>query len=137
MTLDSKVATGTRIDKWLWAARFYKTRSKAKAAVVGGHVQVNGSRVKAARDVHVGDRLTINRDDFKAEYVVQQLTDKRGSASVAQLMYEETDASKDRRESTKLQRQVMRGSLVKPKTKPNKADRRKLIRLKTSSDWNK
>lgn len=135
MKTDSKVETGTRIDKWLWAARFYKTRSKAKAAVVGGHVHVNGSRVKAAHDVRVGDVLTMNRDHFKEEFVVQEISDKRGSATVAQSLYEETDASIERREANKLQRQVMQASLINPKSKPNKADRRELIRLKNSSNW--
>ena len=135
MNSQTKVDTVTRIDKWLWAARFYKTRSKAKAAVVGGRVHVNGSRVKAAYDVRIGDLLSMTRDHFKEEFVVRNISDKRQSANIAQNLYEETVSSKERRETTKQQRLIMQASLIKPKSKPNKADRRELIRLKNSADW--
>jgi len=82
-----------RIDKRLWAARFFKTRSAVTAAVIGGHVHVGGERVKPAREVRVGDRLEIRRDELRSTVVVAALADRRGSASVASTLYEETPES--------------------------------------------
>ena len=82
-----------RIDKWLWAARFYKTRSAATEAVLGGRVHVNGERVKPAKDVHVGDRLELTIGDTRRTVVVRGVAEKRGPASVAATLYEETPES--------------------------------------------
>src|SRR5579871_6199250 len=92
MTMDS-----TRIDKWLWAARFFKTRSLAARACQLGRIQANGELVKPARDIHVGNMLRISNDAGDFEIEVLQLSDMRGPASVAQTLYRETDASKELR----------------------------------------
>ncbi|MFZ5764657.1 MAG: RNA-binding S4 domain-containing protein [Thermodesulfobacteriota bacterium] len=117
-----------RIDKWLWAARFYKTRSMAAQAVSGGHVHVNGSRVKAARGIGVGDELRIVRDETEFVVVVRALSERRGPATVARTLYEETEASIAARLQCSEERRLQRlaGDLPPPK-RPGKRDRR-LIR---------
>src|SRR5512135_1136 len=87
-----------RVDKWLWAARFFKTRSLATEAVLGGHVHVGGERVKPAKEVRVGDRLEIRRGEERVAVVVTGVADRRGSASVAATLYEETAESVAARE---------------------------------------
>src|SRR4051794_39664432 len=89
----------TRIDKWLWAARFFKTRSLAAAAVVGGKVKVNGERVKAAKAIRVDDELTVQLGHFEHQISVRNLSDRRGPASEAALLYEESAQSKTARET--------------------------------------
>lgn len=124
MMTDEKV----RIDKWLWAARFYKTRSLAAAAVTGGHVHVNGVRVKAARVVTVGDALRIVRDEEEFVVIVQVLADKRGPAVVARTLYAETEESKAARETHVAERRLLNlGRVFPPPKRPGKRDRR-LIR---------
>ena len=103
MADDEKV----RIDKWLWAARFYKTRTLAAAAVTGGHVHVNGARVKAARTVAIGDELRIVRNELEFVVIVQALSDKRGPAPVARTLYEETEESRAAREMQGTERRLM------------------------------
>lgn len=115
-----------RIDKWLWAARFFKTRSLAAKAVSGGKVHVNEARVKAARLVAVGDRLRINRNNTGFVVDVLALADKRGPAKVAQTLYSETEDSAAAREEIRQQKKVERivaGHMVPPK-RPGKRDRR-------------
>ena len=91
-------ATSVRIDKWLWAARFFTTRALATEAVAGGKVEVNGERVKPARAVKPGDTVSVRLGPYLHEVVVRGLSDKRGPASVAQGLYEETKASREARE---------------------------------------
>ena len=122
--------TSVRVDKWLWAARFFKTRSKARSAVVGGKVRVNGARARAARLVRVGDELSITRGNFEYEITVDGLSDKRGSAEVAQTLYSEKTESIDRREAEIARRRMERAGLTIPNLRPDKAGRRELIRLK-------
>ncbi len=115
-----------RIDKWLWAARFFKTRSLAAKAVSGGKVHVNEARVKASRLVAVGDRLRINRNNTEFVVDVLALADKRGPAKVAQTLYSETEDSAAAREEIRQQKKVERivsGHMVPPK-RPGKRDRR-------------
>lgn len=117
-----------RVDRWLWAARFFKTRSLASKAVSGGKVHVNGQRVKAARLLVVGDVLQINR--FEVEFVVTVLglADKRGPAKVARTLYEESPESEAARESQRDEKRLQRMSAPKmPDQRPSKRDRR-LIR---------
>lgn len=121
---DDKV----RIDKWLWAARFYKTRTLAAAAVTGGHVHVNGARVKAARAVAIGDELRIVRNEEEFVVIVQALSDKRGPATVARTLYEETAESRAAREMQGTERRLLNlGRSFPPPKRPGKRDRR-LIR---------
>jgi ribosome-associated heat shock protein Hsp15 len=121
-----------RVDKWLWAARFYKTRALATDAVLGGHVQLNGVRVKPAKDVRVGDVLQIRIGTTEWIVDVRGLSDRRGPATVAQALYEERPGSKEARE-----RQIRQRRLAKPigadlGARPTKQDRRRLDALRRS-----
>lgn len=122
-------ADRVRIDKWLWAARFYKTRSLATEAVEGGKVHVNGDRVKAARPLRAGDRLRIRRGDEELEVIVRALDDHRGPATVAQSLYEETETSVARRQTQAEQRRAMAASApAHPGGRPDKKSRRDIRR---------
>ena len=118
-----------RIDKWLWAARFYKTRALATEAVNGGHVHVHGTRVKPSREVKVGDRLLINKAPYNFEITVLALAARRGSASLAQTLYEESDSSRLKRDELAAQRRAERASNPAPERRPDKRDRRRIIRF--------
>lgn len=115
-----------RIDKWLWAARFFKTRSLATDAVDGGKIRLNGERVKPARNVKIGDTLDIDNGSTEWEVIVQDLTDKRGSASVAYTLYTETEASIARRQIKAEQRKFFREPGEAIKGRPTKRDRRQI-----------
>lgn len=117
----------TRIDKWLWAARFFKTRSLAKAAIESGHVHCQGQRIKVSRDVAVGMQLRIRQGfDYKTVDVLA-ISDARGPASVAQLLYCETPESLAERAEQTAQRQAM--NLAHPDHRPNKKERRQIHRF--------
>ena len=118
---------GVRIDVWLWAARFYKTRSLAKHAIETGKVEIAGQRAKASRAVHVGETMTIVRGEERFEIEVRGLSDKRGPAPAAQALYEESQASKERRANERATRAAERAGYQAPETKPDKRARR-LIR---------
>jgi ribosome-associated heat shock protein Hsp15 len=118
---------GVRLDVWLWAARFFKTRSLARAAVESGRIEVGGQRVKPSRGVHAGDALRVQRGEELFEVVVRGLSEARGPASVAQALYVESDASRLRRENERAQRAAERAGYRPPQTKPDKRARR-LIR---------
>jgi len=115
-----------RIDKWLWAARFFKTRSMATDAVDSGKVRLNGDRIKPARGVKAGDTLDIDNGATEWEVVVQALSDKRGSASVAQTLYSETERSIAERQKKVEQRKLFREPSEAIKGRPTKRDRRQL-----------
>ncbi|MFN8223984.1 MAG: S4 domain-containing protein [Gaiellales bacterium] len=123
---------GVRIDKWLWAARFFKTRSGATESVLGGRIHVNGERVKPAKDVTVGDRLEISIGDRRWTVVVRGLADKRGSATVAATLYEETAESIAAREQRALEHRLSRPLGADLGARPTKRDRRQLERFKRS-----
>lgn len=115
-----------RIDKWLWAARFFKTRSIASKAVSGGKVHLNGQRVKPARMISVNDQLVISKDQMEYNITVLGLSEKRGPAKVAQLLYEESEESiKTRLEQRELRRMSFAGYRP-PGGRPTKRDRRKI-----------
>ena len=99
-------ATPLRIDKWLWAARFFKTRALATEAVLGGHVHLNGMRCKPAKDVRVGDRVEMRKGSVRYDLVVRGLAERRGPASVAAGLYEETLESKAEREQHATERRL-------------------------------
>ena len=115
-----------RIDKWLWAARFFKTRAAATDAVLGGHVQIGGVRVKPAKDVRIGDTVEIVRDALRWTVLVRGLSDRRGPASVAQGLYEETAESRSAREQQALERRLARPLGADLGARPTKPDRRRL-----------
>ena len=124
---------GVRIDKWLWAARFFKTRSLASQAVSGGKIHINAGRVKPSKIVAIGDSLRIQRGEV--EYVVEvlALSGKRGPAAQAQTLYEETEASRALREANREERRLLAAERVGPVGRPSKRDRR-LIRSFTRKD---
>jgi ribosome-associated heat shock protein Hsp15 len=121
-----------RIDKWLWAARFYKTRSLATDAVLAGHVHVNGARVKPAKDVRVGDDVEVRIGTFTWSVAVTGLSDKRGPAAVARTLYAETPESTKAREEQALQRRLARPVGAELGERPTKQDRRRLDALRRS-----
>jgi ribosome-associated heat shock protein Hsp15 len=121
---------GVRVDRWLWAARFFKTRGAATEAVLGGHVQVNGARVKPAREVVVGDRLEITRTHERWTVVVTGLADRRGSASVAATLYDETLESLEERRRRRDERRLARPLGADLTARPTKRDRRRLDALR-------
>jgi ribosome-associated heat shock protein Hsp15 len=116
----------TRIDKWLWAARFFKTRSLATDAVDGGKVRVNVERIKPARNVKIGDTVDIDNGATEWEVVVQAIADKRGSASIAQTLYGETEKSVAERVKKTEQRKLFREPGEAIRGRPTKRDRRQL-----------
>jgi ribosome-associated heat shock protein Hsp15 len=120
-------AEGLRVDKWLWCARFYKSRGLAQEAVEGGHVQVNGERVKPSRLVRVGDRLRITRDQERFEVDVAGIPSRRGPATEARRHYSETTESAEARERA---REFARLSRPVPSGRPDKRERRDLRTLK-------
>jgi ribosome-associated heat shock protein Hsp15 len=121
-----------RVDKWLWAARFFKTRALATDAVLGGHVQVNGVRVKPAKDVRVGDALQIRIGTLEWIVDVRALADRRGPASVARSLYEERPDSKEAREQQVMQRRLAKPIGADLGARPTKQDRRRLDALRRS-----
>ena len=121
---------GVRIDKWLLAARFFKTRTLAADAVLGGRVHVNGERVKPSRVVHVDDRLEITRGTERWTIVVLQLAERRGPAAAAQELYAETDDSRAQREQHAVERRFARALGADLGTRPTKQARRQLDALR-------
>ena len=121
--------SGIRIDKWLWAARFFKTRSLATDAVSGGKVRLTGAPTKPARDVKPGDRLEIANGDTRWQVVVLALSDNRGPAPEARLLYEETAASIAEREAAQQRHQLVREPAAEIHGRPTKRDRRQIDRF--------
>jgi ribosome-associated heat shock protein Hsp15 len=121
------IMTTVRMDKWLWAARFFKTRSLAARSCELGRIQSNGQPAKAARDVRIGDMLRVTNDggDFLVEVLL--LSDVRGPAPVAQTLYRETEASRELRLKVAAERKAMKQFEELPAGRPSKRDRRKII----------
>ena len=119
-----------RIDKWLWAARFFKTRSQATEAVDGGHVDLNGDRAKPAKQVKPGDELRIRVQQNTFVVNVRGLNERRGPAREAQAMYEETEESRRERERLSEQRRLAPAPAFEDGGRPTKRDRRDLSRVK-------
>jgi ribosome-associated heat shock protein Hsp15 len=119
-----------RIDKWLWAARFFKTRSLAKAAIEGGKVHCNGDRCKSSRDLEVGAVLQIRQGWDEKTIVVKALSEHRRGAPEAAMLYEETAASIAAREEAAARRRAMNAALDTPSSRPTKQDRRRITRFK-------
>ena len=119
-----------RLDKWLWAARFYKTRTLAAEAIAGGKVQVNGDRAKRARPLAVGDEVRVRQGPYEHRVVVRELSERRGAASVAARLYEETAESREAREKLAVQLKTLHSAFVTPAGRPTKRDRREIERFK-------
>ena len=122
-----------RIDKWLWVARFFKTRATAATAVNGGKVHVNGQRVKSSRPIQTGDQLVITRGQVQAVVEVVKLSDKRGPAKLAQDLYQETSESITKRELKSQQRKLLNASMPRSQGKPDKHQRRKIRKVSGKS----
>ncbi len=118
-----------RIDKWLWAARFFKTRSLAKTAIDGGKVRLNGDRVKASKEIEVGMLLTIRQGWDDKEVKVIALSEQRRGAPEAQKLYEETQSSIEKRTQRAIERKTQ-GPAIRTSSRPTGRDRRKLDRIK-------
>ena len=119
-----------RIDKWLWAARFFKTRSLATDAVDGGKVELNGERAKPAKPVKVGDEIRLRVGPYEHVLIVRALGERRGPASVAQGLYDETPASREEREKLSAQLKMAPAAFVyEEKGRPTKKDRRELSKF--------
>ena len=125
--VPQETQAGIRLDLWLCAARFYKTRALAKHAIETGKVDVGGQRAKPSRSVRIGDVLVVARGEERFEIEVAALSDVRGPASIAQALYRESDASKLAREQARALRAAERAGFRPPETKPDKRARR-LIR---------
>ena len=122
--------TAVRIDKWLWAARFFKTRALASRACDLGRIQSNGQPAKPARDVRVGDMLRVTNEGGDFEVEVLLLSEVRGPASVAQTLYRETETSKGLRQKAAAERKAMRQFEELPAGRPSKRDRRHIIKFR-------
>ena len=125
--------TSVRIDKWLWAARFFKTRSLAARACELGRVQSNGKPAKPAREVRIGDMVRVTNDGGEFNVGVLQLSDVRGPASVAQTLYRETEASRELRIKADAERKAMKQFEELPAGRPSKRDRRRIIQFRGRS----
>ena len=125
--------TSVRIDKWLWAARFFKTRSLAARACELGRVHSNNQPAKPSREVHVADMLRITNDGGEFHVEVLQLSDVRGPAAVAQTLYRETEASRELRQKVAAERRAMQEFERLPAGRPSKRDRRHIIQFRGRS----
>ena len=133
MAENEQSKSKVRIDKWLWAARFFKTRSLAKAAIEGGKVQLAGQQVKVSREVVPGDILRIRQGWDEREVTVMATSEQRRAAPIAQTLYEETEASVDRRARATEARKAA-GTLARPSQRPGKHERKALERLRKQFD---
>ena len=129
--IEREAADGRlRLDKWLWAARFFKTRSLAKAAIEGGKVRLDGQRVKVSKEISVGDILQVRQGWDEKTVVVQALSDQRRGAPEAQALYRETAESLEKREAEAAARKAAGGMVERPAHRPTKKQRRQIHRFK-------
>ena len=126
---SAEESDSSRLDKWLWFARFYKTRSLATAAISGGKVHLNAERVKPAHAVRPGDRITLSLEGVVAEFEVLAIPERRGPAAAARSHYLETPASAARRAQLHDQQRLAQLTRPRPDSRPDKRDRRRLMRL--------
>ncbi len=123
-----------RLDKWLWAARFFKTRSIAREAVSGGKVHLNGNRVKPGRPVTAGDELRIQRGEDEFIITIIEPSARRGPATVARTLYEESEDNRSRREKLAEERKLGREAHITRERRPDKRQRRRIISFKSGLD---
>jgi ribosome-associated heat shock protein Hsp15 len=134
--MDLKIIASTRIDKFLWAARFYKTRSLATDDIGKGRVKINGQLVKASRDVRAGDTIALQREGVTCTFDVLQISEQRGGAPQAQTLYQETPASVAAQLAAKEQRRLQpEPALAIQQGRPTKRQRRDLDEAKNNSGW--
>lgn len=125
--------TSVRLDKWLWASRFFKTRKNAVEAISGGKVHLNGTRTKPSRNIQIGDELDITRENYRYHVEVLALNDKRRPAKEAQLLYQESEESISAREDEQALRKMNSGGVQQPDKKPNKKERRQMDKWRNRS----
>ena len=128
--MDSSV----RLDKWLWAARFFKTRAVAREAVSGGKVQLNGNRAKPGRSLNIGDELRIQRGEEEYTITIVELSVRRGPAVVAQTLYDESEQSCSKRKQLAEQRKLEHQQHATRERRPDKRQRRRIVRFKQDFD---
>lgn len=126
--------SSVRLDKWLWAARFFKTRSVAREAVSGGKVQLNGNRAKPGRTIKPGDELRIQRGEDVYLITIVEPSSRRGPATVARNLYEESDENRLKRESLAEERKLSRQQHATRERRPDKRQRRRIVRFKNKYD---
>lgn len=119
-----------RLDKWLWAARFFKTRRLATDAIKGGKVEVDGQRAKPAKDVRVGQMVSVTKGVYEFHVRVEALSEQRGPASVAEQLYTETEDSRERREMVRAQQRSVAASVPRTSGRPDRRNRRELAEFK-------
>jgi ribosome-associated heat shock protein Hsp15 len=127
---SARPQSSTRIDKWLWAARFFRTRALASRACDLGRIQVNGSKAKPAREVHAGDNLHIETEGGIFEVGVLGISEIRGPSTQAQALYQETNASREARLRVAAERKAMQQMFPVPQGRPTKRDRRRIIQFR-------
>ena len=131
---DKETLNKVRADKWLWAARFFRTRTLSKEAIEGGKVHMNGQKIKTSKELQVGVTLTIRQGHASVQeqktIIIKALSDNRGSATIAQTLYDETDESIATREFFAEQRKLQ--NLARPSTKPDKKQRRDIEKFKNN-----
>ena len=133
---EERGAAGTgrvRLDKWLWAARFFKTRQMATDAISGGKVHLNGQRTKPGKEIGAGARLQISKDQYLWDIVVTAISAQRRPAKEAVLLYEETPESQQKRQAEVARRRAEKGLQGQPEGRPSKKDRRAIHRFKRSA----
>jgi ribosome-associated heat shock protein Hsp15 len=130
MTLPDSMPSELRVDVWLWAARFFKTRSLARQAIEAGRVEVNDAGCKPAKGLRVGDHLRVGRAEERLEVSILALSARRGPASEAQQLYRETDVSRAAREALREQRRLSGAAFDHPPRRPDKQARRQLRKIK-------
>ncbi len=132
--MKEKTSEGVRLDKWLWAARFYKTRALAREMIEGGKVHYNGQRSKPSKTVELHAELTLRQGNDERTVVITAIGDQRRPATEAQEMYAETAASIEKREKTALARKMNALTMPHPDRRPDKKERRDLLKFKLSGD---
>ncbi|WP_133405257.1 ribosome-associated heat shock protein Hsp15 [Parashewanella tropica] len=130
MRSEPKTVTTVRLDKWLWAARFYKTRAIAKQMIDGGKVHYNGQRTKSSKNAEIGALIRLRQGFDEKEIIIMALSDQRGQAIVAQTLYQETEQSIQKRATNAETRRLQRLNNPIPDTKPDKKQRRQIVRFK-------
>jgi ribosome-associated heat shock protein Hsp15 len=126
------MSSPVRLDKWLWAARFFKTRSIAREAVSGGKVHLNGNRAKPSRSVSIGDELRIQRGEEEYTITIADVSTSRGPATIARTLYDESEENRVKREQLAEDRRMAREKDAGRERRPDKRQRRKLIRFKNN-----
>ena len=128
------MSSSVRLDKWLWAARFFKTRSVAREAVAGGKVHLNGNRAKPGRSLNVGDELRIQRGEEEYTISIVELSERRGPAAIARTLYAESEENRLQREKLAEERKLEYQSNLTRERRPDKRQRRKIVQFKSKFD---